>query len=70
MSDLTILYQEVLRFILKALNLVEIPCLLFTDRSHPTYMSSPSFVLKCPSLLPPYSNSGKSPRTPYPLLHL
>ena len=35
MSDLIILHQEMLTFILNALNLVEVPCLSLTNTSHP-----------------------------------
>ena len=35
MSDLILLHQEMLSFILNALNLVEVPCLSLTNPSHP-----------------------------------
>ena len=35
MSDLILLHQEMLPFILNALNLVEVPCLSLTNPSHP-----------------------------------
>jgi hypothetical protein len=38
MSNLILLNQEVLWFILNALNLVEVPCLPLTNPSHPIYV--------------------------------
>jgi hypothetical protein len=38
MFDLIFLHQEVLCFIFNALNLVEVPCLPFTNPSHPIYV--------------------------------
>jgi hypothetical protein len=40
MSDLIRLHQDVLCFILNALNLVEVPCLPLMDPNHPMYVIS------------------------------
>jgi hypothetical protein len=38
MYYLSLLHQKVHRFILNALNLVEVPCLPLTNPSHPIYV--------------------------------
>jgi hypothetical protein len=60
MTNLILLHQVVCHSILNALNLVKVPCLPLTIRSHPIYVL----------LFPSYSSVSKILHTLYLLPHL